>query len=312
MASLAPEISIVVPTYNRLAELRAALASILDQTVCRPVELIVVDDGSVDGTWNWLSEHMACLPAVKLIRSPRNDGPGPARNLALKVARGRYFLPIDSDFILIGGSLDHILAAIRENSGYHLLFFPCLQFPGMRRLDTLQGRCEISRESFLTTPVGELIPVADLCYLRSHDLSYPGLRAGGEGLLWARMLAGGPALFVDSPIVLYRTDVKGRICTLDYQMGNPAALAEVADALVELFPPNSGGTLRTIRCRKLRASGTYHLLAGHGRIGRRRLMSAAACGDVAAIVTLAASLGGTQFFRKLFQLYRTRVRPAYL
>ncbi|MGD1072671.1 MAG: glycosyltransferase family 2 protein [Bryobacteraceae bacterium] len=310
--ALSPEISIIVPTYNRLSELQTAVASILAQTVSRPVELIVVDDNSGDGTWDWLSRCMSEHPAVTLIRAPRNGGPGSARNLALKVATGRYFIPIDSDFILIDGAIDRILAAIRDHGKYHLLFFPCLQSPGMRRLDSFRDSCEVNRESFLTNAVGELIPVTDLYYLRSRNLSYPALRGGGEGILWARMLEGGPALFLNSPIVLYRTDVKGRICTLDYQMNNPAALAEVSDALLELYAADGGRALRGVRRTKLRASGTYHLLAGNSSVGRRRLVSAAVYGDAMALATLAASLGGTRLFRWLFRYYRTRLRPAYL
>jgi len=242
----------------------------------------------------------------------KNSGPGPARNLGLLVAQGEYFVPIDSDFIVLAGAIEHILQAVHEEHGYHLLLFPCLQSPGMRRLDRLSGRREVAYESSVTGQLGELVAVADLAYLRERGLSYPALRAGGEAVLWARILAGGPALFLETPVVLYRTDVAGRICTLEYQMEHPSDLAAVADEMTALIPRDATGSFKSARLRKSLAAGAYHLLAGNSAVGRQRLFSAARHGYWPAFLALAASFGGRRFFRLLFPLYRKRIQRAYL
>jgi len=305
-------LSVVVATYNRLPELQTMLDSLLPQVRGKPVEILIADDRSTDSTWEWLQTRFAGVSEVHLLRMDANGGPGPARNLCLAVAAGQYFVPIDSDFIVMEGAIDKVLEAIRENESYRLLFFSCLQYPALQRLDKIGGRREIDYEAFLAGEVGELSPVASLAWLRERKLGFPCLRAGGESLLWADMLHASPGLFMDVPIILYRTDVSQRICTLEYQLEHPADLAAVSDAMVSLYDRNPSAALRAVHARKCLAAGAYHLLAGNTRTGRQRLLSAVSLGSRPAIAALAASLAGKDVFRRLFQVYRTRVAKAYL
>ena len=87
-----PLVSVVIPTYNRAALLREAIASVLRQCYA-PLELIVVDDGSTDAT-------VACLRPLRELRIVRQDHtgmPGQARNAGARVARGEYLAFLDSD-----------------------------------------------------------------------------------------------------------------------------------------------------------------------------------------------------------------------
>ena len=308
-----PILSAVVATYNRLPELRTMLDSLLPQILGRPVEVLIVDDCSTDSTWEWLRTNLAGTPGVRCLRMERNGGPGSARNLGLASARGRCFVPIDSDFIVPEGAIDHILQGIRDESRYHLLFFPNLHHPAMRRLDSLAGRCEITYESFVTSRIGELLPVAHLDFMRANELAFPNLRAGGESLLWMRILAaGGPALFLDTPVMYYRTDAAQRICTLEYQLNHPGDLAAIHDAMAALFCGDSSAAIRSARGQSLLAAGTYHLLSGNMGIGRSRLVSAVVEGCWQAAPTLAASFGGSRIFSALFRFYRAKLSRAYL
>ncbi len=161
-----PVLSIIIATYNRLTELQTMLESLLPQVQEQPVEVVIVDDCSTDTTWEWLRVNLSAMPSIVCLRMEKNSGPGPTRNLGLSVAKGQYFVPIDSDFVVIVGAIDRILLAVREEHSYHLLFFPCLQSPGMQRLDRLSGRSEITYESFVSGQLGELVAVADLAYSR--------------------------------------------------------------------------------------------------------------------------------------------------
>ena len=86
-----PLVSVIIPTYNRASFLKEALGSVLAQDY-RPLELIVVDDGSRDET-----PRLVCHYPVRLVRVARNLGVARARNLGLRWARGELVAFLDSD-----------------------------------------------------------------------------------------------------------------------------------------------------------------------------------------------------------------------
>jgi glycosyltransferase involved in cell wall biosynthesis len=88
-----PLISVVLPTYNRAYVLWRAIESVIDQTETR-WELLVVDDGSTDGTARLLEEFRD--ERISTI-STENRGPSAARNRGLDRARGEYVAYLDSD-----------------------------------------------------------------------------------------------------------------------------------------------------------------------------------------------------------------------
>ncbi len=90
-----PTVSVVMPAYNAEAYLARAVESVLRQTF-GDLELLIVDDGSSDGTIAAAREsaHRDCRVRVL---AQRNAGPGPARNTAFQAARGRFFAFLDSD-----------------------------------------------------------------------------------------------------------------------------------------------------------------------------------------------------------------------
>lgn len=85
-------ISVVIPTYNRLPYLRAALASVREQTR-PPEEILIVDDGSTDGT----EEFARTLPAPVRYLRQANAGPAAARNHGFRAATGDWIALLDSD-----------------------------------------------------------------------------------------------------------------------------------------------------------------------------------------------------------------------
>jgi hypothetical protein len=91
-----PLVSVIVPAWNSATTIQVALASILDDDAV-PLECVVVDDGSSDGTAAVVEAIAARDPRVVLIRSPGNEGASEARNRALRVARGRWLAFVDAD-----------------------------------------------------------------------------------------------------------------------------------------------------------------------------------------------------------------------
>ncbi|MCX7380200.1 MAG: glycosyltransferase family 2 protein [Alphaproteobacteria bacterium] len=103
---MSPIVSVVTPSRNALAWLPAAIASIGDDP---RVEILVVDDGSTDGTAAWLAETAARDPRLRILQGP-GTGPSRARNLAITAARGTYCAFLDADDTWAPGKLDRQLA----------------------------------------------------------------------------------------------------------------------------------------------------------------------------------------------------------
>jgi glycosyltransferase involved in cell wall biosynthesis len=94
----APLVTTVIPVFNRPQMLREAVASVLAQTY-RPIEIIVVDDGSTDDTARVADELSAKHPELRVIHQ-RNAGVGGARTTGQNAARGEFLQFLDSDDIL--------------------------------------------------------------------------------------------------------------------------------------------------------------------------------------------------------------------
>jgi len=85
-------ISVIIPTFNRKETLKRAIQSVVMQSYT-PYEIIVIDDGSDDGTKEWLKDN---YPDVKYIYQ-MNSGVSSARNKGIKFARGDWIAFLDSD-----------------------------------------------------------------------------------------------------------------------------------------------------------------------------------------------------------------------
>jgi glycosyltransferase involved in cell wall biosynthesis len=111
-----PQFSVIIPTYNRVAYLKQALSSVWVQTFT-DYEVIVVDDGSDDGTQEYLKE----LGNKALVIRQLNGGPGAARNAGVRIGRGRYVALLDSDDLWFPWTLSVFAQAIEEHGGPHIV-----------------------------------------------------------------------------------------------------------------------------------------------------------------------------------------------
>ena len=304
-------LSIIIPTYNRLAVLQELLSGKLSHVGREDVETIIVDDGSSDGSWEWLTEFCKARSGFRCYRTDVNSGPGPARNVGLDRARGRYFLACDSDVLPMPGAIDRVCNIVEAHPDRNVIFVPCLEYPSLRRMDTIAGDRDISSEDMLYGRISaEMIPIGRLSYFREHNLRYPAFRSGGEGILWIKATSERPALFVDGPLFYYRTDVSGRICTADHQLRHAGDMAKIADAMIALYPDSLDAEGAAQRARRRTAAGMYHLLAGNTKEARARLRNAAGAGNVPAMILLCASLFGMRACRAGFRVLRRSSLPA--
>ncbi len=104
-------ISCIIPVYNGEPYLREAIDSILAQT-CRPLEIIVVDDGSTDGTADVAGGYGARLVYVR----QTNAGPAAARNRGVGLARGEFVAFLDADDLWHPEKLQRQMARFQARS----------------------------------------------------------------------------------------------------------------------------------------------------------------------------------------------------
>jgi glycosyltransferase involved in cell wall biosynthesis len=92
-------VTTIIPVYNRAAMLRAAVACVLAQTY-RPIEIVIVDDGSTDDTFAVAEELARRHPEIVVVHQA-NAGPGAARESGRRIARGELIQHLDSDDIIL-------------------------------------------------------------------------------------------------------------------------------------------------------------------------------------------------------------------
>ncbi|MEM8932218.1 MAG: glycosyltransferase [Acidobacteriota bacterium] len=97
------DISVVIPTYERLDTLPEVLDALDAQDDAPPFEVIVIDDGSSDDTWEWLSSRRSPHP-LRTLRQ-ENAGPARARNHGVEVARGQRVAFLGDDTVPQAGWL---------------------------------------------------------------------------------------------------------------------------------------------------------------------------------------------------------------
>lgn len=204
-----PTISIVVPTYNRLGLLQDAVASVAAQTFS-DWELIIVDDGSDDGTEAW--GRTMTDPRISVLHLEHRGGPSAARNTGIAAATGDWIAFLDSDDGWAPDHLERSLAslALRTDAGWcvsGLVLVSEDRVPMRTIVPSWTG--EDSREALLALLRCELVVATPAVVVRRNWLEALGgfdeaLRFGQDLDLWYRLAMRGTPVRVDGPTVWVR------------------------------------------------------------------------------------------------------------
>jgi GT2 family glycosyltransferase len=125
-------LSIVIPSLNTKAHLENMLSSLAEHAPREPVEVVVVDMTSTDGTMEMLKSR---FPKVKVLEDAPNKGYGAAANAGLARATGSHIFIGNTDLLFQEGTLDRILGLLRQFGDQTLLGF---------RLEGLDGKLQDS------------------------------------------------------------------------------------------------------------------------------------------------------------------------
>ena len=119
-------ISIIIPVYNRAELIKETLDSVLWQTN-QNWECIVVDDGSTDNTWEVLLAYADKDKRIKVFQRNRTPKGAPTcRNIGMDLARGEYFMFLDSDDLLAPWCLEKRYRCITDD--FDMLLFNGIEF----------------------------------------------------------------------------------------------------------------------------------------------------------------------------------------
>jgi GT2 family glycosyltransferase len=247
-----PTLSVVIPAYEVADTVGEAVESALAQTVA-PFEVIVVDDGSTDGTEEALRPYSERITLL----SKDNGGPASARNLGVAHARGELVSFLDADDVYEPARIEALgrLAASRPD------------------LDVLMTDAGLEVEGQVVgrfcaeTPFAvddQRLAILDRCFVvcpcvrRSRLLEAGGfdeaLRLGEDWDCWLRLIMGGTRVgLVDAPLYRYRIPASSDVRTRPASLRGRVQLLEKASAMSDLSTEERAVLDRTLAVSRQRA-----------------------------------------------------------
>ncbi len=199
------DVTVVVPTHNRRELVAQAIHSILHQENVS-LELIVVDDGSTDGTGPWLDRITATDSRIKIVHHDRPRFISSARNAGIARASGRWVAFCDDDDLWAPDKLSSQLAALRASSRR----WGCTGVVEVDERLEITGHYRVKGGEVLarllevnTIPTGSSV-IAELSLMREIGGFDPVLRGSEDWDVWIKLSQHSALAAVDRPLIAYR------------------------------------------------------------------------------------------------------------
>jgi glycosyltransferase involved in cell wall biosynthesis len=200
-------VSLIIPTYNRKALLEQALRSVLDQTLSA-AEIIVADDGSTDGTADWIAARAAVDSRLRYLSLPHSGFPGRTRNEGARIASGRYLAFLDSDDLWEPGKLQKQLAFFAAHPDIRICHTRERWLRSGREISQAGQRHRTSGDIFSDALKKCIIGPSTVMLERSLFEELGGFREDVEIAedyeLWLRLTSRYPVGYIDEPLVVKR------------------------------------------------------------------------------------------------------------
>lgn len=267
-----PKVSILIVARNTAPYIGAALASARAQSIT-DLEIVVVDDGSTDGTPDIVRSHAAQDDRVRLLDGPRK-GLSAVRNASFEACGGRFAAILDSDDILHPRHVEWLLAAQQahgdeicaanmvefqsDEKGLHAGLFAAGKAWRMPRRIGLEEYLAGGMFGSRDVSLGYLKPLFDMTFMRRHGLFYDErLRIGEDfDLVLRTMIAGGRYRYLPRPGYYYRRHAASTSYRLSRQdLESLLAALDGVDARVA-----AGAPKHLLAARRANLAGALHHL----------------------------------------------------
>ncbi len=200
-------VSIVVPVYNVKAYIVDTIKSVQAQTYTN-WELLLIEDGSTDGTREFLAAYLEKYPDERIVYKPlpENIGAALARNYGLDLSRGRFVAYLDSDDIWQADKLAHQIAFMKEKKA--AFCFTGYEFADASGIGTgkvvsvpptLTYKKALKNTTIFTSTV-----MFDTAVLSKESLHMPKVKSEDTALWWSVLRQGQTAFGLNENLVLYR------------------------------------------------------------------------------------------------------------
>lgn len=225
------DVSVIVPTHNRRHLLSQAINSILRQRQVS-IEIVVVDDGSTDGTGPWLDGVAAKDPRIKVVRHAQPRFISCARNAGIAHASGRWLAFCDDDDIWAPDKLAAQLGALRASSARWcctgiVVVDERLEIVGHQQVrggEVLAGLLEAN-----AIPTSSVI--AELGLIREIGGFDPALRGSEDWDAWIRLAQHSTLAAVNRPLIAYRVGSQTLSMNINHMRAGRLVIAERYAAL---------------------------------------------------------------------------------
>ena len=201
LISPSPTISVVIPTLNRCHTLHRAIDSILKQT-SSVNEIIIVDNGSTDGTRDMIQSNFAMVTYVTELKR----GVSAARNKGISIANGQWIAFLDSDDAWLPAKLEQQLKAYDENKNIRLIHTDEIWYRKGKRVNQMKKHKKRGGNIFkYCLPLCCISPSSVLLHkdlVKDVGLFDEDLPACEDYDMWLRITAQEPVLYVDEPLTV--------------------------------------------------------------------------------------------------------------
>jgi glycosyltransferase involved in cell wall biosynthesis len=245
-----PAVSVIIATYNRAGVLAEAIASVRAQTF-EDWELLVVDDGSSDGTAELIKRLSDEDRRLRYVRQD-NRGQSAARNAGLRQARGAFVAFLDDDDLWLPEKLALQVARMRSHAQASVSYTGVLQVDPAGRVyevrPSMPGTTygELFQRGFMRTPA----VMARRTHLEEAGFFDEDLRYFEDYDLWLRLARTGKIEFIPYPLVVVRR--------FAFNMTTDALPAYQAEIQVLRRYLNDPTLPLPMRLRKERVASTYY------------------------------------------------------
>ncbi len=194
-------ISVVIPTFNRRQTIGRSIDSVLNQTLF-PSEIIVVDDGSTDGTSDYIQSN---FPSIRLLQQP-NKGVSAARNKGIRCADANWIALLDSDDEWFPQKLEKQVMTLSQNLDIKFCHTEEIWIRNGARINQMKKHQKYGGHIFNKCLDMCKISPSSVLFHQSilDDVGYfdKSLKVCEDYDLWLRITAKFPVLYIDETLII--------------------------------------------------------------------------------------------------------------